>query len=302
MPIIRTPEERFAHLPDYPFQPNYVEINGARVHYVDEGEGDIILCLHGEPTWSYLYRHMIPTLASEYRVIAPDFIGFGRSDKYTEPSDYSFEMHMETLKRFIETLNLKAVTLVVQDWGGLIGLSVLGEIQERFSRVVIMNTALATGEVRQTEGFLNWRSYVERTPDLPIGQLIRRSLAKGTERSDEVIQAYEAPFPSAEYKVGAQVWPLLVPVNYDDPGAAQMRRAKEVLMEWDKPALVAFSDSDPITRGGDRFFKKIIQTTQNEPEIVIENAGHFLQEEKGEAIAEHILKFMERNPLPETAG
>ncbi|WP_019415772.1 haloalkane dehalogenase [Paenisporosarcina sp. TG20] len=297
METIRTPEDRFTNLPGFPFKPNYVEINDARVHYIDEGKGEVILLLHGEPTWSYLYRHMISPLSKQFRVIAPDFIGFGRSDKYTQRGDYSFDMHMNTLKAFINSLELENITIVVQDWGGLIGLGVLADIQERFSRLVIMNTGLPTGEIPPSEGFLNWRKYAEKTPDLPIGKLIRRSLAPGNTLSKDVIAAYDAPFPSAEYKAGAQVWPLLVPMNIDDPGAAQMRKAKEVLKSWNKPALVAFSDSDPITHGGDRFFRKIIPTAKNEPEIIINNAGHFLQEEKGAEIADHIIAFANRNPL-----
>lgn len=295
MSIIRTPEERFENLPGYSFQPNYVDFNGARVHYVDEGEGETILCLHGEPTWSYLYRHMIPILSQNYRVIAPDFIGFGRSDKYTEASAYSFQMHMDTLKHVITTLELNQITLVVQDWGGLIGLGVLADIPEKISHLVILNTGLPTGEIKQTEGFMNWRNYVARTPDLPIGDLIKRSGAKGNTLSDEIIEAYNAPFPGLEYKVGAQIWPLLVPMNYEDPGADQMRKARDVLSDWHKPTLIAFSDSDPVTKGGDKYFRKIIPTAADEPQIVIENAGHFLQEEKGPEIAQHILDFLARH-------
>lgn len=297
MPIIRTPEERFANLKGFPFKPNFLEINDTRVHYIDEGEGEVILCLHGEPTWSYLYRHMIPPLSKQFRVIAPDFIGFGRSDKYTEQDEYSFEMHMNTLKEFISRLDLDRITLVVQDWGGLIGLGVLADLPDCISRLVIMNTGLPTGETPPTKGFLTWRRYAERTPDLPIGQLIGRSLAPGNQLDAEVISAYEAPFPSKEYKAGVQVWPLLVPMSFDDPGAEQMRKAKDVLKDWKKPTLVAFSDSDPITRGGDRFFRKIIPAASIEPEITIEGAGHFLQEEKGSEIAQHIIDFTGKHPL-----
>lgn len=297
MPIIRTPEERFANLPGYTFKPNYLHVNDARVHYVDEGDGEVILCLHGEPTWSYLYRHMIPPLSERFRVIAPDFIGFGRSDKYTEQNEYSFDMHMNTLKVFIESLDLERITLVVQDWGGLIGLGVLADMPERFSRLVIMNTGLPTGETAPTKGFLTWRKYAERTADLPVGKIIQRSAAPGNQLAEDIIAAYEAPFPTQEYKAGAQVWPLLVPVNIDDPGADQMRKSKEVLMKWEKPALVAFSDSEPITKGGDRFFRKIIPSAAKEPEVIIERAGHFLQEEKGAEIAQKIIDFSLRNPI-----
>lgn len=297
MAVIRTPDERFDNLPDFPFVPRYVEINGLRVHYVDEGEGETILCLHGEPTWSFLYRKMIPMLSAKHRVMAMDFIGFGRSDKFTEQDEYSFQMHRDTLAGFIDAVALDQITLVVHDWGGLIGLRLASEMPERFARLVIMNTGLPTGDEPMSDAFLRWRRFAESRPDLPIGRVIRMGTVHGDRIAPEVIAAYEAPFPDASYKAGAAVWPLLVPIHPDDPGAAEMRRTREILSKWDRPALVMFSDGDPITRGGDRFFRALIPAAKNRPEIVIKDAGHFLQEEKGEEIAQHILDFMARTQI-----
>lgn len=293
MPVIRTPDERFKNLPDFPFQPHYVEVNGLRIHYIDEGQGQVVLCLHGEPSWSYLYRKMIPILSRNHRVLAMDFVGFGRSDKFTERSEYSYQMHYDTVVGFINALGLEQITVVVQDWGGLIGLTVASEMPERFARLVIMNTGLPTGDEPMGRGFMRWREFAASSTDLPIGLVIQNGTAN-RELKPEILTAYESPFPDVTYKAGAMAFPLLVPIRPDDPGAAEMRRARAALSKWHKPVLVMFSDKDPITRGGDIFFRAIIPSAKDQPEIVIHDAGHFLQEDKGEEIAQHIVDFIGR--------
>ena len=297
MPVIRTPDERFSKLPDFPFAPHYIEVNGLRIHYVDEGKGETILCLHGEPSWSFLYRKMIASMSKQHRVIAMDFIGFGRSDKFTEREAYTFQMHLDTLMGFIKAMNLEQITVVVQDWGGLIGLAAVAHMSERFARLVIMNTGLPTGKGKPSEAFLAWRNYAESHPDLQVGQSMLGGVAHPERLTKEIIAAYEAPFPDVTYKAGAAVWPLLVPISPEGPASAEMRHAREVLSGWDKPALVMFSDKDPITGGGDKFFRSLIPAAKDQPEIIIKDAGHFLQEEKGEEISQYILDFIKRTPV-----
>lgn len=292
---MRTPEERFQDLPDFPFEPQYVEVNGLRMHYVDEGAGDPILCLHGEPSWAYLYRKMIPTLAQIGRVIAPDLIGFGRSDKLLNKDDYSVAFHARQIRGLIEQLDLRSITLVCQDWGGLLGLPLVADLPERFARVVVMNTFIPTGEEPPSEGFLRWRGFAAKQTDLDVGFILQSGCV--SQLAPEVIAAYNAPYPDASYKAGAHQFPLLVPITPDNPASDWMRKARVFFSTWTKPALVMFSDSDPVTRGGDRFFRQLIPSASNEPEITITQAGHFLQEDKGEEIAEHIKQFIGRRPM-----
>jgi haloalkane dehalogenase len=291
--IYRTPEERFSGLPGFDFEPNYAEIDGLRLHYLDEGprDGEPIVCFHGEPTWSYLYRKMIPPLVDAgFRVIAPDYAGFGRSDKPTERDWYTYDRHVDLVSRLLDTLDLRGATAIVQDWGGPIGLRWAVENGDRVARLVIMNTGLFTGRV--SKGFMAWRDFAERNPDLPIGFIVQGATA--TDVPEDVVAAYEAPFPNAESKAGAAVFPLLVPTVDGEPGAAEMRVVSDELSRWDKPALIAFSDSDPVfpwPRAGQVFADLI--PAAGEP-VKIEGGAHFLQEDRGERIAEEIVRFLER--------
>jgi haloalkane dehalogenase len=297
MPILRTPDERFRDLPGYAFPPHYLTIGGARMHYLDEGRGEPILCLHGEPSWSFLYRKMIPPLAGGgHRVLAPDFFGFGKSDKFTERREYSFQMHRDSLVAFLDRLGLAGITLVCQDWGGLIGLRVVGEMPDRFARLVLMNTALGTGEPLGP-GFMDWRAYVARTPDLDVAALFRRAIVREASRTPEVLAAYAAPFPDRSYKEGVHAFPELVPIAPDDPGAAESRQARAVLARWTKPCRLLFSDKDPVLGlAAGRVFEQLIPSAGQM--IVIRDAGHFLQEDAGEELAQHILDLLNGRPRP----
>ncbi len=294
MPVFRTPDHRFAGLPDFPFPPHYLDLDGLRLHYVDEGAGEVVLCLHGEPTWAFLYRKMIPPLAARHRVLAMDFVGFGRSDKLTEIDAYSFELHANTLRGFVETLDLRAVTLVVHDWGGLVGLAVAAAAPERFARLVILNTFLPTGEEKKTEAFLRWRQYAETHPDLPAGRVVQGATAHPERMPPAVKAAYDAPFPDAASKAGAAAWPLMVPMTPDDPVAEVMRQTRARLAAWRKPAFVLFAPEDPILGLAHGFFRRLIPTAQEQPEVFIHDASHFLQEDQGAAIAGHVLAFVAR--------
>lgn len=300
MPVIQTPIERFDNLPDYSFGAHFCTVvaNNQRVqmHYVDEGAGaETILCLHGEPSWSFLYRHLIKALSPQARVIAPDLIGFGKSDKFTEISEYSVQMHYDTLLQFIEALDLQAVTLVCQDWGGILGLPIAAAHPHRFKRLVIMNTGLPTGDIPMTEGFIRWRDFAQQQGrELPVGTLFQLSTTPRHKLSAAVESAYDAPFPDARYKAGVAAFPLLIPTEPDAEGAHLIRAGREALKSWQQPTLVMFSDGDPVTKGGDAWFRRLIPAAAQQPAIVIEGAGHFLQEEAGATIADHIQAFIER--------
>jgi haloalkane dehalogenase len=290
MDVFRTPDERFANLPGYPYEPHYVEVDGLRLHHIDEGSGAPVLCFHGEPSWSYLYRHMLDRLVETgHRVVCPDLVGFGRSDKPTDQAFYTYERHMDVVTRHLDQVHLEDITVVVQDWGGPIGLRWAIENADRVSRLVILNTGLFNGKV--SKGFMAWREFVERTPDLPIGVIIQG--ATTTDLPPEVVAAYEAPFPTPESKAGAQRFPLLVPMSYDDPGVPEMQATRAALSGWDKPVLVAFSDTDPVfpyPKAGEQF-TELIPTAGEQ--VCIEGAAHFLQEDRGREIADAMLAAFE---------
>lgn len=295
MHILRTPEERFANLPGYPFAPHYVEVDGLRMHYVDEGPADAapVLLMHGEPSWSYLYRKMIPLLVEAgHRTVAPDLVGFGKSDKPAAQEDYTYQRHVDwTRAALFEQLDLRNITLMCQDWGGLIGLRLVAEHPDRFARVVVANTGLPTGDQEMPEAFLAWQKFSQTAPEFPIGLLING--ATQTDIPEDVMAAYDAPFPDDTYKAGARIFPSLVPTSPDDPAAPANRKAWETLGALEMPILTAFSDGDPVTRGGERMFQGI-PGAQGQPHTTIEGGGHFLQEDKGDELARVVNDFIAR--------
>jgi haloalkane dehalogenase len=296
--ILRTPDERFENLPGYPFQPRYVEVPDGeggvlRIHCVDEGPADaeVVLCMHGEPSWSFLYRTMIPTFRREgYRVVAPDLVGFGRSDKPVRREDYTYQRHVDWMQAWLVSLDLKHVTLVCQDWGGLIGIRLATGSPDRFDRIAVANTGLPTGDAQIGDAFLAWRKASQEMPVMPIAGIVQGGCVRGL--APEISAAYDAPFPDESYKAGARMLPALVPIAPDDPASHANRRAWELLRSWHKPFLTAFSDSDPITGGGDAIFQQEVPGARGQPHTTIRNAGHFLQEDAGEELAREIVGFM----------
>jgi haloalkane dehalogenase len=296
METTRTPDERFADLPGYPFAPHYVEIDDAdggvlRVHHVDEGpsDGPVVLLLHGEPSWSYLYRTMIPPLAAAgCRVIAPDLVGFGRSDKPTRMEDYTYERHVAWLtSHVIDALDLRDVTLFCQDWGGLLGLRLVAAHPDRFAAVIAANTFLPIGKTKLSDAFFAWREFSQSVEDFPVGRIIDGGCV--TTLPAEVIAAYDAPYASEEAKAGARIFPTLVPATPDAPSAAENEVAMAALSLFDRPFVTAFGDSDPVTAGTEAWFQRHVAGAEGQPHVIIEGGGHFIQEDAGPELARIVL-------------
>lgn len=304
MNVLRTPDDRFEDLSDYPFKAHYADVQDGpdgvrlRAHYVDEGPSDapVVLLMHGEPTWSYLYRHMIPVLADAgFRVIAPDLIGFGRSDKPAAAEDYTYARMVAWMRSLLfDTLDLRDATFFGQDWGGLIGLRLVAAEPERFARVAIANTGLPTGEGAPSEAFLAWQQFSQTAPVFPIGAIVDGGCARSLSREEQA--AYDAPFPDDEFKAGARILPSLVPTSPADPESQPNKRAWERLSSFDRPFLLCFSDSDPITKGGDAPFLAKVSGVKGVEPITIAGAAHFLQEDRGGELARVLVEFINAHP------
>jgi haloalkane dehalogenase len=306
MKVLRTPDDRFAALPGFPFAPHYVEVptgdgeGSLRVHYLDEGPAgaaETILLMHGEPSWAFLYRHMVPSLVEAgFRVVVPDLVGFGRSDKPAARGDYTYARHVEWMRSALfDTLGLSGLTVVGQDWGGLVGLRLVAEHPDRFRRVVAANTGLPTGDFSMGDAFFAWQRFSQEVPELPVGRIVAGGCT--SELAAEVVAAYDAPFPDESYKEGARQFPLLVPSTPDDPAADANRAAWEVLKSFDKPFLCAYSDSDPITKGADQLFLALVPGTKGQNHTTIAGGGHFLQEDRGHELATVVVDFVHGNPV-----
>ncbi len=300
MKTLRTPDDRFQDLADYAFDPNYVEIDDSeggklRVHYVDEGprDADPVLMMHGEPTWSYLYRHMIPRFTTAgHRAIAPDLIGFGKSDKPTERSDYTYARHVFWMGEVLRHLNLRNITLFCQDWGGLIGLRLWAEMPERFARIVVANTALPTGDHPMGDAFVSWRNFSQEVPEFRAGRIVYGGTT--SKLSDAEVLAYDAPFPDETYQAGARQFPMLVPDRPDDPASEPNRQAWQVIRGLDTPVLTAFGADDRVMAGIDKVFQKLCPGAAGQPHVILPEAAHFLQEDVGQELADLTLDFIER--------
>src|SRR3954454_9549719 len=303
MHLLRTPGERLTDLPDFPWTPRYVEVADGdggvlRVACIDEGPADAepVLLLHGEPSWSFLYRWMIPVLLDAgLRVVAPDLVGFGRSDKPSEQSDYSYARHVEWMRAAVlDELGLTGITLVGQDWGGLIGLRLVAEHPDRFARVVVANTGLPTGDSPMSDAFLAWQRFAQTAPRSEVGRIVSNGTV--SDLTPEAVAAYDAPFPDDSYKAGARAFPSLVPTGPDDPAAPSNRAAWEALARFDRPFLTAFSDGDPITAGGDRVFRTTVPGARGLDHVTLAGGGHFLQEDVGPELARVVADLVAATP------
>jgi len=295
--VLRTPEERFSRLPDFAYPPHYTQVGGLRVACIDEGPpgAPAVLLMHGEPTWSFLYRKMIPVLlAAGYRVVAPDLVGFGRSDKPARRADYSYGNHVLWMSAWLQAKELRHVTLFCQDWGSLIGLRMVAEAPQRFDRIVLANGGLPTGTGKLPRAFKLWRAFARYSPWFPIGRIVQSGCVAGL-RPEEVA-AYDAPFPSSRFRVAARRFPSLVPTTPQDPERGSNERAWELFKRWDKPFLTLFSSGDPITRGGQRIWQELVPGARGQPHAVIHGAGHFLQEDKGPELAKAVVAFIQASP------
>jgi haloalkane dehalogenase len=295
--VLRTPEERFANLPDFAYVPRYVELGGVRIAYIDEsppgatGQEPVVLLMHGEPTWSFLYRKMIPVLLKAgCRVLAPDLVGFGRSDKPAASADYSYLNHVLWMNAWLRAVDARGITLFCQDWGSLIGLRMAAEAPERFDRIVLANGGLPTGTAEVPKAFKIWRAFARWSPWFPIGRIVKAGCYRGL--SPQAVAAYDAPFPAAQYRVAARTFPGFVPTSPDDPERERNEQAWEVFKRWDKPFLTLFSNRDPVTRGGYKIWHALVPGAKGQPHAVTRDAGHFLQEDKGEEVAKAIAAFL----------
>ena len=300
MKLLRTPRERFANLPGYPFEPHYLAIRDRwepvdiRIHAIDEGKADapVVLMLHGEPSWSFLYRKMVPLFTKAgYRVLAPDLPGFGKSDKPSKRSDYSYARHVAWMQDWLGVMDLQDIVLICQDWGGLIGMRLVADEPQRFARVVTANTMLPTGDHAAGEAFERWRTFSQETPVFPAGQIVNKGCV--SELSEEEVAAYDAPFPDESYKEGARQFPLLVPTTPDNPESQANREAWKVLMKFEKPWLCAFGDSDPITAAAAPVIQKLIPGCQGQPHTTLRGGGHFIQEDCGEELSRVVLDWLQ---------
>jgi len=295
-----TPASAFESISDYPFESHFKTIeDGMQLHYIDEGpiDGQIVLMMHGEPSWSYLYRHMITSLVDlGYRCIAPDLIGFGKSSKPIHQSDYTYTSHVAWMVDWFDQVGVSDVTLFCQDWGGLIGLRLVHARADRFSRIAVSNTGLPTGDHTPPEAFLKWQKFSQKVEQFPFEKVMQG--ATTSDLSDSILAAYRAPFPDGSYEAGAKIFPSLVPTTSDDPASQDNRDAwQQTFKKWEKPMITLFGDKDPVTNGGERVFQKLVPGTKDQKHHIIVDGGHFIQEDKPQELVEKLHDFLTDNPL-----